>query len=124
MPVNSRAKGARAELELAKTLKEELGWNARRTQQFCGNNGDSDIQVEGLPFFIESKMVEKLNVQAAMDKAAAQSRGQTPLLFHRKKRTDWLVTMRLSDLREVAQIVALSSTAQEPDAPGSTSGTT
>lgn len=124
MPVNSRAKGARAELELAKTLKEELGWQARRTAQFCGNAGDSDVTVEGLPLFLESKMVERLNVQQAMEKAALQAGSQTPLLFHRKKRTEWLVTMRLSDLREVAQIVALSGTAQEPDAPGSTSGTT
>jgi hypothetical protein len=82
------------------------------------------VLVEGLPLFIESKMVERLNVVAAMEKAVEQSRGQTPLLFHRKKRTDWLVTIRLSDLQEVAQIVSLSCTRPGPSDTASTFDTT
>ena len=45
--VNSRAKGARAERELANKLKEH-GFQAHRTQQFCGKAGNSDVECQEL----------------------------------------------------------------------------
>lgn len=40
--VNSREKGARAERELAGKLRELLGVEARRGQQFCGRGRRRD----------------------------------------------------------------------------------
>ena len=39
MPINSRAKGAKGERELAKILKE-YGYNCRRGQQYSGLEGE------------------------------------------------------------------------------------
>lgn len=117
MPVNSRAKGCRAERDLCHSLKETLGWDARRSQQFCGNAGDADLIVEQVPnLFVESKMVEKLNVTQAMAKAVEQCGGALPILCHRKKRTNWLVTVRLEDLLALSQMVVSAST-QVPSDP-------
>jgi Holliday junction resolvase len=81
---NSRAKGAAGERELANKLKEH-GFTARRTQQFCGTAGDSDvICTELAQFHIECKRVQNLNVDKAID-------------MHRKNNRPWLVTMFLED---------------------------
>ena len=111
MPINSRQKGKRTELELAHKLEEVMGWKARRTAQFCGSNGDSDVIVENIPqLFLESKSVERLNVVAAMEQAVsdAKAAGKLPCLCHRRKRTEWLVTIRLTDLSLFAQMVEQS----------------
>lgn len=128
MACNSRAKGKRGELELAKALKETLGWeSARRSQQFCGDAGDSDLITEEAPtLFIECKLVQNLNLHKAMDLAVEQAGGMTPAVFHRKDRTGWLVTVRLEDLREFVSLMgkSLSSTPPVPSGPSSTSDTT
>ncbi len=118
MPINSRSKGARAERDLCQALKENLGWDARRSQQFCGNAGDADLIVKQAPgLFVESKMVEKLNVVEAMTKAVEQSGGALPILCHRKKRTGWLVTVRLEQLLALSQMVVSVSTPLGPSDP-------
>ena len=104
--VNSRAKGARGERELANTLKELFGWNARRTAQFCGNAGDSDVVIEELPdVFVECKLVENLSIVPTMRKAIEQCKGKLPIICHRKKNTQFLVTLQLSDLVAISKVV-------------------
>ena len=106
--INSRAKGARTELELAKKLQELFGWKARRTQQYTGTAGDSDVLVLELPqVFVESKAVEKLNVHQAMARAVedAAAAGKLPVLCHKKNRTGWLVTLRIEDLTLLSSMV-------------------
>lgn len=94
--MNSRAKGAAGERELAKVLRES-GYEARRGQQFCGKNGDADVV--GLPgVHIECKRVERLNIEDAMAQAKRDAReGEIPAVFHRKNNCAWLVTMQLND---------------------------
>ena len=59
----------------------------------------------GLPgIHIECKRVEKLNVPEAMRQAIRDSerfRDGMPVLFHRRNRQPWLVTMRLDDWMKV-----------------------
>ena len=63
MPINSRAKGAKGERELANKLKE-YGYNCRRGQQFNGLEGED---VVGLDYIhIECKRVERLDLYAAI----------------------------------------------------------
>lgn len=95
--VNSRAKGARAERELANKLKEH-GFTARRGQQFCGANGDADVVCTELAdWHIECKMVAALNVDKAIDQATRDCGDKTPVVIHRKNNRPWLVTIYLED---------------------------
>ena len=100
MPINSRQKGAQGERELALEFSK-LGFHAKRSQQHCGINSDSDIEVEELPgLLIECKRVQQLNLQAAMFQAHidAAKKNKTPAICHRKNNTEWLVTVRLKDM--------------------------
>ena len=98
--MNSRAKGAAGERELAKKLRE-YGYECRRGQQYCGANGDADVL--GLPgIHIECKRVERLNIDDAMLQAIRDRReGEFPAVFHRKNNCKWLVTMQLEDWIEI-----------------------
>lgn len=94
--MNSRDKGKRGELELAKKLKE-YGYDTRRGQQYCGSNGDADVV--GLPgIHIECKRVEKLNLYDAISQSVSDAKeNEMPAVFHRKNHCEWLVTMRFDD---------------------------
>ena len=100
MQMNSRAKGAAGERELAKKLRE-YGYECRRGQQYCGTNGDADvIGLEGI--HIECKRVERLNIEDAMLQAIRDRReGEFPTVFHRKNNGKWMVTMLLDDWQEI-----------------------
>lgn len=100
MPVNSRAKGKRGELEIAHLLRE-YGYDARRGVQYCGANGDADVT--GLPgIHIEVKRTEKLNIEKAMEQSSRDARdGEVPVVMHRKDRHPWLVTMAMGDFMEM-----------------------
>ena len=98
--MNSRAKGARGERELARILRG-YGYDCRRGQQYCGANGDADVL--GLPgIHIECKRVERLNIDEAMLQAIRDRReGEFPAVFHRKNNGKWMVTMLLDDWQEI-----------------------
>lgn len=102
MAVNGKQKGAKGERELAKKLREHGYTNARRSQQYCGVNGDADI-VEALPnIHIECKRVERLNLYDAMAQSKRDAKeDELPAVFHRKNRSKWLVTMELDDFMEI-----------------------
>ena len=96
MGKSQREKGKRGERELAGKLRDH-GYDCRRGQQFCGTSGDADVI--GLPgIHIECKRVERLNLQEAMEQSKRDARtGEKPCVFHRRDRSEWLVTMRLED---------------------------
>lgn len=104
--IKSKAKGAKGERELSRLLKE-YGYDTRRSQQYCGANGDADVV--GLPgIYIECKRVQKLNIYEAMDQAINDSSANDlpfgydlPTVFHRKNKCEWLVTMRYLDFLEI-----------------------
>jgi hypothetical protein len=102
--VNSRQKGKRGELDLCQALRSVMGWTVRRSQQFCGKAGDSDLLVEDHPdLFVECKLVQSLNVTATMKKAVEDAGDAIPAVFHRRDREEWLVTIRLTDLPRLLQ---------------------
>lgn len=90
----SQRKGAEGERELARILGAH-GYATRRGGGMYGSSPD----VVGLPgIHCEVKRVEALNVSKAMAQSIRDApEGETPVLFHRKNREPWLVTMRLSD---------------------------
>lgn len=94
-----RDKGARFERKLASIFRDEYGYDARRTAQYCGNTGDAS-DVVGLPgLHIEAKHVERMELYKWMDQAKrdaeAGGKGNLPAVFHKKNRGEILVTMEL-----------------------------
>jgi len=94
--MNSRGKGKRGELELARVLKGH-GYDCRRGQQYNGADGSADVI--GLPgIHIEAKRTERLDLQGAMSQAVHDAPpGDLPAVFSRRNHSEWLATMRLRD---------------------------
>lgn len=89
----SRSKGKRGELDFVHFCKER-GVAARRTQQFCGTEGTSDVTLPGLPFaHIEIKRTERFQLYPAIEQAQRDSgsSGKLPFVFHRRNRGDWIM---------------------------------
>jgi len=124
MPLNSRAKGARCERELAQTLREVMGWGlCRRSQQFSGAGETSDLLVPEVPgLFIESKAVEKLSIHPVMERAVKEAGSKLAVVAHKKNRTSWLITLQLADLPRLVSMLSSSMTQGRGD-PTSPSGT-
>ena len=93
---NSRSKGKRGELELAKLLRAE-GFEARRGQQYSGANGDADVV--GLPgVHLEVKRTEAFRLWDALAQAKHDARpGEMPIVVHRKNNCEWVVVQPLTD---------------------------
>jgi hypothetical protein len=126
MPLNSRAKGARAERLLAQTLREIMGWeSARRSQQFngCVEGGAADLVIAEVPLLhVESKMVEALSIHPTMERAVQEAGTKLAVVCHKKKRTQWLITLQLADLPRLVSMLSSSMTQGRGD-PTSPSGT-
>lgn len=101
MGKSSQAKGAEGERELARILAKE-GYCIMRGGASYGTLPD----LIGLPgIHIEVKRVEKLNITEAMHQAERDAERFNnygiPVVFHRKNREKWLVTMNLTDWLEI-----------------------
>lgn len=99
--INSKKKGSAGELELSHKL-QDLGFDTRRTAQYNGKEQGSLADLIGVQgVHIECKRVEKLNLINAYEQAVRDAdEGDTPMVFHRKNRKPWLVTMSLEDWAE------------------------
>ena len=108
--INSRAKGAAGERELAGYLREQ-GWQkARRTQQYAGNpeGGSGDVVCENFPFHIEGKRCQALKPEEWMAQAKRDCpAGKIPAVFFRRNgRKEWLVVLSADDVCELARQLA------------------
>jgi len=94
--INSRAKGAAGERELANYLKTR-GFEAKRGQQFKGGADSPDVV--GLPgFHIECKRTEHGNLYVWLAQAQRDSGVENvPIVIHRKNDKPWLVVIELDD---------------------------
>lgn len=103
MSINSKAKGAKGERELAGILRDVYGYTeAKRGQQYCGLAGNADV-VDALPgIHIECKRVEKLHLYDAMEQAKRDAKpDEMPAVFYRKNRSDWLVIMPIDAFMQI-----------------------
>ncbi len=93
----SRDKGKRGEREVA-TIIRSHGFEARRGQQHRGGSDSPDV-IHNIPnVYIEVKFREQFNVYNALEKAMIEaSPYNIPVVFHRKKRTGWVVSMAADD---------------------------
>ena len=103
MAVNSKRKGAKGELELAKKLRE-YGYETRRTVQYNGKAEEGKADLVGLPgIHIECKRTEALRMYDAVDQAKRDSEntGDMPVVFHRKNNCEWLAIMPLDVFMQI-----------------------
>lgn len=103
MGKSSQRKGAEGERELAEKLRE-YGYDISRG----GSLSFGEVpDLTGIPgVHIECKRVEKLNIDNALKQAIRDSEkfaDGIPILFHRRNRQPWLVTLRLADFMEIFQ---------------------
>ncbi len=102
--INSKAKGKAGELEFSNWLRDNLGVQARRGQQYSGGNNSPDV-ISDLPLHLEIKRVEKLNLSEAMRQAVQDAGEFPPVVCHRKNREDWLITMRAEDWYNISAAI-------------------
>ena len=98
--INSRAKGARGERELASFLTDQ-GFPAKRGVQFSqGKHGltESDVVCESLPLHIECKRVEAGNPYTWLEQAARDAKeNEIPVVFHKRNDRPWIVVLNAED---------------------------
>lgn len=95
MPINSKRKGNRGELEVAALLRE-YGYTARRGLQY--QSGQIEADVVGIPgYHLEVKRNEKLNISTAMAQSMRDAKpDEIPVVIHRKNREPWMITLPLT----------------------------
>jgi hypothetical protein len=103
-PVNSRAKGKRAELDLAKFITPWYPEACRNLDQFGPKKMDL---IEVADLHIQCKHVEKLNVWNALDQAITEAtEGRLPVLAFKRNwsasslpsRSKWFGALELDEL--------------------------
>lgn len=99
--INSRAKGAAAELQFSHYLKDH-GYEARRGQQFSGGDDSPDV-VSNIDFIHwEVKRVEALQVYKSVEQAKRDAgEGRIPVVAHRKNREEWLAILPMEDFMKL-----------------------
>lgn len=95
---SSKARGKRGELSLVHALRDAGFTEARRTAQYCGKAGTSDVVgIEGL--HVEVKNQERLNIWSALSQSQrdteADGKGDIPAVFFKRNRSGWYVALPL-----------------------------
>lgn len=103
---NSKNKGKSGELEVAHILQEH-GYDARRTNQYCGSTGDASdvVGMDGVHLEVkrqERSMIYPWMAQAIRDSEANPEKPM-PLVVHRQSRQEWLAIMRFEDFISLHQ---------------------
>lgn len=90
--IDSRRKGKRGELEVAKLLRETFGWDARRRNQFTGGEGRDDVSCGFDGIHLEVKLAQKWVINEWMEQAWKDSNygHSIPVVVHRKNRVPWV----------------------------------
>lgn len=115
MTINSKQKGKKGELELAKAIRQ-YGYDARRSVQYNGKAEEGQPDILGLPkIHVECKRTEKLNLYDAMEQAKRDSEGteNLPVVFHRRNNHEWLAIMTFDDFMQVYKEFEASMTMKE-----------
>ena len=103
--VNSRRKGKRGELEVAKEIRDVLGIEARRGVQYRGTPDSPDI-VTDTNIHFEVKYSQRVNLLAAFSQAESDAGNKIPIVVWRRNRTPWFILLKLQDIpRFVAELI-------------------
>ena len=95
---NSRQKGKRGELEFAKVLTS-LGIDARRSQQYAGNEGTADLKTCIPGLHVEVKRRATIGAARFMDQAERDCLpNDLPIVALREDRGSWMVLVKAQEL--------------------------
>lgn len=101
MPIHSKNKGKRGELEFSKLLTKH-GFPASRGQQFKGTEDSPDVECESLSdWHFEVKFVERFQLYPALEQALEDAPNKKPVVAHRRKRKDWVVVLKAEDFLDL-----------------------
>ena len=115
MAGGNRERGKRGERQAVEAIRRELQLEGRRTQQYSGTEGTSDVTTPGLPeVHWEVKLRRSLGHQRFMDQALADVASgahlphtpSIPVVLAKEDRGPWLLTVpldRFQDLIEAYQ---------------------
>ncbi len=94
MAINRRKKGARGE-RLWRDVLRSKGLTARRGQQYCGANGDSDVICEELGgYHFEVKFVQNFNARKALGQAKSDAKdGKISVVVQKSNNKDWIAVI-------------------------------
>lgn len=99
----SRDKGKAGEREVVHLMRK-YGFEARRGQQFRGTKDSPDVVHNMKGFFAEVKRREQVNLYKTLEKADEEKpEGDISIVFHRKDRARWLVTLDAEDFLRMLQ---------------------
>ena len=102
---NSKRKGKNGELELAAKLRD-LGFNTRRGQQYNGLEGEDVVGMPGI--HLECKRHKQPTaIQRWIDQSANDACEAVPVVCHRADRKEWLLTIKLDDVMQMARTLTL-----------------
>lgn len=95
-PINSRAKGKRAELALAQILSPYWPEVCRNLDQF-GNDKRDLLNCAGVHWQV--KHVEALNIWKALEQAMTEAATtDTPVVAFKRNRSSWFAALELDEL--------------------------
>lgn len=101
--IDSRAKGARFERQLAKMLREH-GYEAERGCQHAGGKDSPDVKHNMHRIHIEAKDVEKLNIWNALEQSKRDAgEDEIPVVMFKRNRTQVYVAMPFEEFIEMHQ---------------------
>lgn len=101
--IDSRAKGARFERQLAKMLREH-GYEAERGCQHAGGKDSPDVKHNMHRIHIEAKDVEKLNIWNALEQSKRDAGDdEIPVVMFKRNRTQVYVAMPFEEFIEMHQ---------------------
>lgn len=99
--IDSRAKGARFERQLAKMIRER-GYEAERGCQHSGGKDSPDVKHNMHRIHIEAKDVEKLNIWNALEQSKRDSgEDEIPVVMFKRNRTQVYVAMPFDEFMEM-----------------------
>ena len=96
-----------------------MGLTARRSQQFCGDEGDADLAgVEGIAFEVKRReRASYADLNHWLTQAVAKAKaGDVAAVLTRRSRFPWLLTIDLNDLPQLAKaVVAITEKPRDPE---------
>lgn len=118
-PVNSRAKGCRGERQWRDELRD-MGFSARRGQQFSGGTDSPDVVCPSLPsIHWEVKRVEAGNPYGWMEQAARDAGSKIPVVAHKRNNRPWVCILSAKDFLEILRrselVVSINTADQDED---------
>jgi len=100
---NSREKGKRGEREFAEVLRG-LGIEARRSQQYAGNEGTADLKTAVPGLHVEVKRRTAIGAVRFMDQAERDCLpDDLPLVALREDRGEWLILLHAKQIPKLIE---------------------